>query len=140
MGAGPSFEDYVDMVQERQHLREHVESLKAEADELEGHIEWYSLHLTFNISSQVPIFTVSCYFIDRLFPLPLSHISSICWRTMLCRSYESGELDLGSMESREQNLFTLGSRGSVLLTGQCQAEWSVSRVSSGSTIFKCLLL
>ena len=33
------------MVRERQSLMEHIETLEAEADELEGIVAWYSLHL-----------------------------------------------------------------------------------------------
>ena len=45
VGAGPSFEDYVAMVRERQKLREQIDALELEGDELEGLITWYSLHL-----------------------------------------------------------------------------------------------
>ena len=42
VGAGPSFEDYVAM---RQKLREQIDALELEGDELEGLITWYTLHL-----------------------------------------------------------------------------------------------
>ena len=45
VGAGPSFEDYVALIRERQELRERVESLEKESDELEGLLVWSSMYL-----------------------------------------------------------------------------------------------
>ena len=47
VGAGPSFEDYVAMVREKQSLREQMEILEVEADELEGLVTWFSMHLPY---------------------------------------------------------------------------------------------
>ena len=45
VGAGPSFEDHVALIREQQGLREVVDSLDVEANELEGLVAWYSIHL-----------------------------------------------------------------------------------------------
>ena len=45
VGAGPSFEDHVAIVKERQALREVAEQLQSEADELEGLVTWFCIHL-----------------------------------------------------------------------------------------------
>ena len=45
VGAGPSFEDHVALIREQQGLREVVDSLDVEVNELEGLVAWYSIHL-----------------------------------------------------------------------------------------------
>ena len=46
VGDGPSFESYVVLIQEQEKLREAVDNLEVESDELEGLVVWYSIHLT----------------------------------------------------------------------------------------------
>ena len=45
MVAGPTFEDHVALIQERQKLMEHHEAIQLEADSLEGLATWFTLHL-----------------------------------------------------------------------------------------------
>ena len=45
VGAGPSFEDYVAAVKKRQELKEMADSLESEANELEGIVTWFCIHL-----------------------------------------------------------------------------------------------
>ena len=45
MVAGPTFEEHVTLIQERQKLMENHEAIQLEADSLEGLATWFSLHL-----------------------------------------------------------------------------------------------
>lgn len=45
IGAGPSFEEHVALVRERQALREAAEDLESEADEMEGLVTWLCINL-----------------------------------------------------------------------------------------------
>ena len=56
VGAGPTFEDHVATVREMQELREVADNLESEADELEGLVTWFSIHLEdANTNSQLQI-------------------------------------------------------------------------------------
>ena len=46
VGPGPSFQTYVNLIQEKEKLTEVVDNLEVESDELEGLVVWFSIHLT----------------------------------------------------------------------------------------------